>query len=58
MEKKSRLADTRSVREAARSVARELGYPDLKPEQLKVVETFVKGRDMFTVLPTGYGKSL
>ena len=30
---------TRSVREAARSAASELGYPDLKPEQLKVVET-------------------
>ena len=28
---------TRSVREAARSAARELGYPDLKPEQLKVI---------------------
>ena len=58
MDKKSRLADTRSVREAARSAARELGYPDLKPEQLKVVETFVQGRDVFAVLPTGYGKSL
>ena len=31
---------TRSVREAARSAARELGYRDLKSEQLKVVETF------------------
>ena len=31
----------RSVREAARSAARELGYRDLKSEQLKVVETFV-----------------
>ena len=30
---------TRSVREAARSAASELGYPDLKPVQLKVVET-------------------
>ena len=50
--------DTRSVREAARSAARELGYPDLKPEQLKVIETFAKGRDVFAVLPTGYGKSL
>ena len=46
------------VREAARSAAKELGYPSLKPEQLEVVEIFVKGRDVFAVLPTGYGKSL
>ena len=41
-----------------KSAAKELGYPDLKPEQLEVVETFVKGRDLFAVLPTTYGKSL
>ena len=58
MMEKSRLADTHSVRETTKSAARELGHPDLKPEQLKVVETFVKGRDVFSVLPTGYGKSL
>ena len=46
------------IREAARSVAKDLGYPNLKPERLEVVETFVKGRDVFAVLPTGYGKSL
>ena len=28
------------------------------PEQLRVTETFVQGRDVFAVLPTGYGKSL
>ena len=33
------------MREAARSAARELGYRDLKSEQLKVVETFVKWRN-------------
>ena len=33
------------MREAARSAARELGYRDLKSEQLKVVETFVKWCD-------------
>ena len=42
--------DTRSEREAARSAARELSYLDFKPEQLKVVLTFVKGRDVFAVL--------
>ena len=41
--------DTRSKREAARSVARELGYLDLKPEQLEVIETSVKGCDVFAV---------
>ena len=42
--------DTRSERKAARSAARELSYLDLKPEQLKVVLTFIKGRDVFAVL--------
>ena len=28
------------------------------PNQLEVVEAFVKGRDVIAVLPTGYGKSL
>ena len=46
------------IQETARTAARELGYPDLKPEQLDVVKTFVSGRDVFAVLPTGYGKSL
>ena len=50
--------DMERVREAARSAARELGYTDLKQEQLRVVEAFVEGLDVFAVLPTGYGKSL
>ena len=50
--------DTERVREVARSAARELGYTDLKQEQLRVVEAFVEGRDVFAVLPTGYGKRL
>ena len=49
--------DTERVREAARNAARVLGYTDLKQEQLRVVEAFVE-RDVFAVLPTGYGKSL
>ena len=36
--------------------ARELGYANLKPEQLDVVEAFVKEHDVFAVLSTGYGK--
>ena len=46
------------IREAAKSAAKDLGYPDLKPEQQDIVETFVKGRDVFAVFPTGFGKSL
>ena len=46
------------VQEATRSAVRELGYQDVEPEQMKVVEAYVQGRDVFAVLPTGYGKSL
>ena len=46
------------VHKAATSAAKELSYQDLKLDQMKVVEAFVKGRDVFAVLPTGYGKSL
>ena len=35
-----------------------LGYDAIKPEQLKVVLHFLKGKDCFVILPTGYGKSL
>ena len=44
-------SDTRSSEECSKGAG-------LKPEQLEVVETIVKGRDLFAVLPTGYGKSL
>ena len=37
------------IPEVARSTVRELGYPNLKPEQLKVVDIFVKGCDVFAV---------
>ena len=39
-------------------VARELGYSGLKEMQLRVIVEFVSGRNVFAVLPTGYGKSL
>ena len=48
--------------EVAKSVItkciQKLGYLQLKPEQLKVITEFVNGRDVFAVLPTGYGKTL
>ena len=43
---------------AIHAAAEELGYQSLKPEQLKVMQAFVSGRDVFAVLPTGFGKSL
>ena len=42
----------------ARAAAAKLGYPELKPQQQEVVVEFISGRDVFAVLPTGYGKSL
>ena len=46
------------IRDEALSAARELGYANLKPKQLDVVEALVKGHDVFAVFPIGYGKSL
>ena len=35
-----------------------LGYHMVKPEQMRVIEEFISGRDVFVCLPTGFGKSL
>ena len=35
-----------------------LGCSELKPEQMQVVTAVLRGRDVFAVLPTGYGKTL
>ena len=43
------------ITEAVVAAAGDLGYSSLKEE---VVTAFLEGRDIFTVLPTGYGKSL
>ena len=53
----------REVREhdplvCAKEAARNLGYSALKEEQGKVIVEFMNGRDVFVILPTGYGKSL
>ena len=37
---------------------RQLEYDTLKSLQLKVIMSFFAGRDVFAILPTGYGKSL
>ena len=46
-----------SVSKAAVNAAHSLGFA-LKQEQLEVVVQFVLGKDVFAVLPTGYGKTL
>ena len=42
----------------AEDAARLLGYRQMKPQQHRVVESFLNGHDVFGVLPTGFGKSL
>ena len=43
---------------AATEAIQHLGYSTMKPEQLQVVSGIVSGRDVFAVLPIGFGKSL
>ena len=43
---------------AATEAFQRLGYSTMKPEQLQVVSGIVSGRDVFAVLPTGFGNSL
>ena len=38
--------------------AMELGYSSMKPEQVEVAVALIEGRDVFTILPTGFGKIL
>ena len=47
-----------SVEAAASAAAKQLGYGALKDLQLEVIKGIATGRDVFAVLPTGYGKSL
>ena len=44
--------------EAILSVARKLGYSDLRQKQREAVTEFVAGKDVFVSLPTGSGKSV
>ncbi len=48
----------REVENAATKAAKELGYEAMKPEQVQIVTGALHGRDVFRVLPTGFGKSL
>ena len=46
------------VRECVTEAAKELDYLVIKTEQLDVAVAFFEGRDVFAIIPTGYGKSL
>ena len=45
-------------RDAASAAAKQLGYGALKNLQMEIFKVIATGRDVFAVLPTGYGKSL
>ena len=47
-----------SVEAAASAAAEQLGYGALKHLQLEIIKGIATRRDVFAVLPTGYGKSL
>jgi ATP-dependent DNA helicase RecQ len=51
------MAEARA-RVSAIFAAKCLGYDQLRDLQLEVILKFVSGKDVFAILPTGYGKSL
>ena len=58
MESKERGKGQDRVYRCVIEAAQELGYSSMKPAQLEVTLNFVRGRDVFAILPTGFGKSL
>lgn len=46
------------VESVATKAVQDLGYEALKAEQLQIVAGVLRGRDVFGVLPTGFGKTL
>ena len=58
MKIKVRASTEMNVTVLANSAAQALGYSSLKEHQIEVVLAVAGGRDVFAVLPTGYGKSL
>jgi len=46
------------VSQADHKSIKNLGYSSMKPQQMMVTSEFINQRDVFTVLPTGFGKTL
>ena len=46
------------IEQVAHEIARNAGYTELKPEQLKAIKEFVRGQDVLVLFPTDFGKSL
>ena len=46
------------MEELVRENVSSFGYNTIKKEQLDVVVQFLQWRDVFAILPTGFGKSL
>ena len=52
------MAEKKCEIECGEYSCRIMGYTALKKEQRLLISQFMSGRDIFAVLPTGYGKSL
>ena len=50
--------DQAKLKQIAIDAGNTLGYHSMKPEQLDIVVAVLQGRDVFAILPTGFGKSL
>ena len=46
------------VEEAIETARNTLGFNTLKEKQIEAIKAFLSGKDVFTSLPTGYGKSI
>ena len=46
------------VESAVYKAINKLGFSSLKPQQMMAINAFIDRRDVFVVLPTGFGKTL
>ena len=46
------------IQAAIRKSGLVLGFPELKDKEVEAMSSFLKGKDTFVSLPTGYGKSI
>ena len=52
------MATSFSERECVLQAGSDLGYAEMKDEQVELAVALLKGKDVFGILPTGFGKSL